>query len=78
MQGHERGKGKSKPETGLQSLGQGSQIRAQNGEGWGGSRCGVLKTETKVCGRAGYVVEDLRMSLGHGDAWVRVPVLHGV
>ena len=52
---------------GLQSLGQGSQIRAWNGEGQGGSRCGVLKTETKVCGRAGYVVEDFRMGLGHGD-----------
>ena len=30
-QGRERGEGKSKPETGLQSLGQGSQIRAWNG-----------------------------------------------
>ena len=57
-QGRERGEGKSKPETGLQSLGQGSRIRAQNGEGWAGSRCGVPKTETKVCGEAGYVVED--------------------
>ena len=46
------------PETGL-SLGQGSQIRAQNGEGQAGSRCGVLKMGTKVCGRVGYVVEDL-------------------
>ena len=38
MQGHECGKGKSKPETGLQSLGQGSWIRARNGEGRAGSR----------------------------------------
>ena len=47
-QGHRRSEGKSMPEMGLQSLGQGSQIRAQNGEGWAGLRCGVLKTETKV------------------------------
>ena len=73
MQGREHGKGKSKPETGLQSLGQGSQIRARNGEGRAGSKCGVPKTETKVCGGMGYAVEDFRMSLGHGDAWIRVP-----
>ena len=36
------------------------------------------KNGTMVCGRAGYVVEDFRMSLGHGDTWVGVPVLHGV
>ena len=47
------------PETGLQSLGQGSQIWARNGEGWAGSRCGVLEMGTKVCGRAGYMGEDL-------------------
>ena len=64
MQGCERGEGKSKPKTGLWSLGQGSQIRARNREGRAGSRCGVPKTETKVCGRAGYVVEDLEW------AWV--------
>ena len=29
-------------------LSQGGRIRAQNGEGRAGSRCGVLKTETKV------------------------------
>ena len=57
-----RGEGTSKPETGLQSLGQGSWIRAQNGEGQAGSRCRVLKMETKVCGGAGYAVEDFRMS----------------
>ena len=56
--GRKRGEGKSMPETGLQSLGQGSQIWAQNGEGWAGSRCGVLKTETKVCEGTGYVVGD--------------------
>ena len=73
-QGCERGEGKSKPKTALQSLGQGSQIRAQNGEGRGGSRCGVLKTETKVCGGAGYTVEDFRMILGHVGACIGVPV----
>ena len=41
---------KSMPEAGLQSLGQGSQIRARSGEGWAGSRHGVLETETKVVG----------------------------
>ena len=45
MQGCE---GKSKPETGLQSLGQGSWIRARNGEGRAGLRCRVPKMETKV------------------------------
>ena len=59
MQGREHGKGKSMPEMGLQSLGQGSQIRAWNGEGRAGLRCGVPKIGTKVCGRVGYVVEDL-------------------
>ena len=34
--------------------------------------------ETKVCGREGYAVEDFRMSLGRGDTWIGVPVLHGV
>ena len=47
-QGHERGEGKSKPEMGLRGLGQGSWIRAWNGEGQAGSRCGVPKMETKV------------------------------
>ena len=74
MQGHERGEGRSKPETGLRSLSQGSRIRARNGEGQAGSRCRVPETETKVCGRAGYAVDDFRISLGHGDAWIRVPV----
>ena len=74
MQGHEHGEGKSKPETGLQSLGQGSWIRAWNGEGWAGSRCGAPKTETKVCGGTGYMVGDFRMSLDYGDTWIRVPV----
>ena len=54
MQGHERSEGMSKSETGLQSLGQDSWIRAWNGEGRAGSRCGVPKTETKVCGGTGY------------------------
>ena len=74
MQGREHGKQKSKPNMGLQSLGQGSQIKARNGENWAGLRCGVQKTETKVCGGVGYTVEDFRMSLGHGDVWIGVPV----
>ena len=74
MQGCKRSKGKSKPEMGLQSLSQGRQIRAWNGEGWAVSRCGVPKMETKVCGGMGYAVEDFRTSLGHGDAWIGVPV----
>ena len=74
-QGRRCGEGKSKPEMGLQ---QGSQIRARNGEGQAGSRCGVLKMETKVCRRVGYMVEDFRMSWCCGDAWVRVPMLHRV
>ena len=74
MQGHECSKGKSKPEMGLRSLGQGSQIGAWNGEGWAGSRCRVPKTETKVCGGMGYAVKDFRMSLDCGDAWIGVPV----
>ena len=78
MQGRERGKGKSKSEMGLQSLNQGSWIRAWNREGWAGSRCRIPKTETKVCERAGYAVEGFRLSWGRGDAWVRVPVLHRV
>ena len=55
----QRGEGKGKPKMGLQSLGQGSRIRAWNGEGRAGLRCGVPKMETKVCGGAGYAVEDL-------------------
>ena len=74
MQGRKCGEGKSKPEMGLQSLGQGSRIRARNGEGWAGSRCGVLKMETKVCGGTGYAVEDFRTSLGRGEAWIGVLV----
>ena len=77
-QGRGCGKGKSKPKTGLQSLSQGSRIRAQNREGQAGSRCGVPKMETKVVERAGYAVEDFRMSWGRRDAWVGVPVIHGV
>ena len=74
MQGRGRSKGKSKPKMGLRSLGQDSRIRARNGEGQAGLRCRVPKMETKVCGGAGYMVEDFRMSLGHGDAWIGVPV----
>ena len=46
----------------------------RNGEGQAGSRCRVPKTDTKVCGGVGYAVEDVRMSSGHGDAWIGVPV----
>ena len=74
MQGHEHGEGRSKSETGLQSPSKGSQIRAWNGEGRAGSRCGVLKTETKVCGGMGYAVEDFRTSSDHGNAWIGVPM----
>ena len=74
MQGRECSEVKSKPETGLQSLGQGSRIRAWNGEGQAGSRCGVLKMGTKVCGGMGYAGEVFRMSLGRGDVWIGVPV----
>ena len=38
------------PEAGLQSLGQGSRMRARSGESWAGSRHGVPRTETKVLG----------------------------
>ena len=48
VQGCKRSEGKSIPETGLRSLGQGSWIRSRNGEGQVGLRCGVPKTETKV------------------------------
>ena len=47
-QGRRHGEGKSIPEMGLQSLGQGSWIRARNREGQARSRHGVSKTETKV------------------------------
>ena len=59
MQGHEHGERKSKSETGLQSLGQGSRIRAWHGEGRAGSSMRSSKNRTKVCGWIGYVVEDL-------------------
>ena len=58
------------PETGLQSLGQGSQIRAWNGEGRAGSRCGVPKTETKVVEGWDTQWKVFRRSVGCGDAWV--------
>ena len=46
--GSRHGEGKSMPKTGLQSLSQGSWIRAWSGEGRAGSRHGVPKMETKV------------------------------
>ena len=48
MQGRRHSEKKGMPDTGLQSLSQGSQIRARNGEGQAGSRRRVPKTETKV------------------------------
>ena len=64
--GSRHGEEKSMPEAGLQHLGQGSQIRAQNGEGWAGLRRGVPKTETKVVEGQDTWVEDFSMSLGRG------------
>ena len=49
-QGHGAAREKSMPEVGLRSLGQGSWIRARNGQGRAGSRHGVLEMETKVVG----------------------------
>ena len=66
------------PKMGLQSLGQGSQIRARSGEGQAGSRHGVPKMETKVVGGWDTRWKVFRRSLGRGDAWVGVPVLHRV
>ena len=74
MQGRECSEGMSKSEMGLWSLGQGSQIRVWNGEGRVGSSMWSSENRTKVCGWMGYVVGDLRTSLGHGDVWIRVPV----
>ena len=74
MQGRERSKGMSKPETGLRSLGQGSQERVWNREGWAGSSTWSSENRTKVCGWMGYVVGDLRTSWGHEEVWIGVPV----
>ena len=74
MQGHEHGEGMSKSEMGLWSLGQGSQMRVWNGEGQAGSSMQSSENRTKICGWMGYTVGDLRMSWGHGDVWIGVPV----
>ena len=74
MQGRERSEGMSKSETGLRSLGQGSQIRVWSGVGQAGLSMQSSKNRTKVCGWMGYVAGDLRTSLGHGDVWIGVPV----
>ena len=74
MQGHERSKGMSKSETGLQSLGQGSQKRVRDGKGRAGSSTWSSENRTKVCGWMGYTVGDPRTSLGCGEVWIRVPV----
>ena len=52
------------PKVGLQSLGQGSQIRARSGQGRAGSRHRVPKMETKVVGG-----RDTRWKVLEG-AWV--------
>ena len=67
MQGRKHSKGMSKSETG-------SQKRVWNGEGQAGSSTWSSKNRTKVCGWMGYVVGDLRRSLGHGEVWIGVPV----
>ena len=74
MQGHEHSKGMSKSKMGLQSLSQGSGIRAWNREGQAGSSMQSSKNGTKVCGWMGYAVEGLRTSSGRGDAWIGVSV----
>ena len=56
MQGRECGKGMSKPQAGLQSLGQGSRKRVWDGVGRGGSSMQSSENRTKVCGWMGYVV----------------------
>ena len=50
MQGHEHVEGMSKSKMGLQSLGQGSRIRAWNREGQAGSSTWSSENKTKVCG----------------------------
>ena len=74
MQGREHSRGMSKSEMGLQSLSQGSQKRVWDGEGQAGSSTWSSKNRTKVCGWMGYVVGDLRTSLGYGEVWIGVPV----
>ena len=64
----------SKSEMGLQSLSQGSQERVWNGESWAGSGTPSSENRTKVCGWMGHAVRGLRVSLGHGEVWIRVPV----
>ena len=71
MQGCKRSEGMSKSETGLRSLGQGSQIRVWNGQGRAGSSMQSSKNRTKVCGWMGYAVEDLRTSSGRGCCRLR-------
>ena len=74
MQGRKPSEGMSKSEMGLQNLGQGSQIRAQNGEGRAGSGMWSSENGTKVCGGMGYMVEGFRTSSGREDVWIGVPV----
>ena len=74
MQGCERSKGISKSKIGLQSLGQGSQEGVWNGKGQIGSSMWSSENRTEVCRWMGYAVEDLRVSLGHEEVWIGVPV----
>ena len=57
MQGREHGEGMSKSKMGLQSLGQGSQIRAWSREGQAGSSTWSSENGTRVCGWMGYAVK---------------------
>ena len=50
MQGCKRSKRMSKSETGLRSLGQGSQERVWNGEGQAGLGTRSSENRIKVCG----------------------------
>ena len=78
MQGRERSEGMSKFETGLQSLGQGSWIRAWNGEGRGGSGMWSSENGTKVCGWMGYAVEGFRVVVGTRGSEFRCGVTRSV
>ena len=74
MQCRECGEGKSKSETGLQSLGQGSWIRARNGEGQAGSYAEFRKWKLRFVEGRDMRWKFFRTSLGHGDVWIGVPV----
>ena len=74
MEGCERSGAMSKSEMGLSSLGQGSWIRVWNRQGREGLSMQSSENRTKVCEWMGHVVGGLRVSSGHGEVWIRVPV----